>query len=40
MDVPGKPDILTRLVGADRASGQGRVVPCIKCRCYTEVIER
>jgi len=39
MDVPGDPEIRTRIVGENNASGIGRVVPCIKCRAYTEVIE-
>jgi len=40
MDVPGEPEILTRIVDEDHASGLGRVVPCKRCTSWIEVIER
>ena len=39
MDVPGDPEIVTRIVDEMHASGLGRVVPCKRCSNQIEVIE-
>lgn len=39
MDVPGDPDITTRIVDNSHASGRGRVLPCKRCGSWIEVIE-
>lgn len=40
IEVPGDPDIRTRVVSQHHASGEGRVLHCKRCCNWIEVIER